>query len=333
MSSNNQRMASTNSRGFREEAAEYLRAMPDKAVFAVLALTWIAVFHWLGNSTLGYVKSHSLFRWLGFCYDNSVDDEHGWLIPPSVLILYWWKRRELMAVSKSPWWPALFLLGLGSCLHIAGFLIQQARFSVVGFFVGLYAITGLVWGWRWLLATFFPFCLFTFSLPLASVQDNLTMPLRLLATKITVLLAQVLGINVVQQGNLMFDAQRIYQYEVAAACSGLRSLTAITAMSLIVAFLLCRAPWRRAAVIAAAVPLAVLANVFRLTMIIVAAETFGQKSGDWVHENAIMGMLPYIPAFAGLMFLAQRLRDDRPAGAAPAEVSGPIPSGAAEGKR
>lgn len=49
--------------------------------------------------------------------------------------------------------------------------------------------------------------------------------------------------------------------------------------------------------IASALPLAVAGNVLRLTLIIVVAEAFGQKTGDWVHENTFFSMLPYVPAF------------------------------------
>ena len=63
--------------------------------------------------------------------------------------------------------------------------------------------------------------------------------------------------------------------------------------------------------VAAAVPLAVAANVVRLTMIIVAAETFGQKAGNFVHENWFFSLVPYVFAFGGLFAVSWWLSEDR----------------------
>src|SRR5437762_11106970 len=149
-------------------------------------------------------------------------------------------------------------------LHVVGFLIQQTRVSVVGFFVGLYALTGVVWGPQWLRASFFPFFLFAFCLPLSAVGETITVPLRHLATRITAVICQIgLGINVIQEGTRIFDANGAYQYEVAAACSGIRSLTAMFALTTIYAFTSFKSLWRILLVTVSAAPLAVAGNVLR----------------------------------------------------------------------
>ena len=51
------------------------------------------------------------------------------LIPFVVLGLFWWKRKEIMAVPKSPWWPASALLALALLIHGAGFMVQQTLIS------------------------------------------------------------------------------------------------------------------------------------------------------------------------------------------------------------
>ena len=70
--------------------------------------------------------------------------------------------------------------------------------------------------------------------------------------------------------------------------------------------------------IAAALPLAVLGNLMRMLTIIIAAEWKGQEFGNWVHEGGpfgIISLLPYIPAFLGLLLLEHFLR--KPGFAAP----------------
>jgi exosortase len=295
--------------GFLSDLKQAWSQLPYKGLFFGLFGLWIALFHFLGNSTLGYIDNSSLFVWLNWMYEQKEDDRHGRIIPLIVLALFWWKRHVLLSVPKRHWWPAFGIFGLGVALHVIGYVLQQTQFSVVGFFVGLYGLTGLVWGPQWLRNSFFPFFLFTFCLPLANVGVFLTLPLRILATEITSFVCQgILGIDVIQDGTRVYDPQGAYRYEVAAACSGIRSLTATFAMALIYAFTVFRSGWKRLVMIAAAFPLAVAANVVRLTAIITAAEAFGQEAGNFVHSNSILSLLPYIPAIIGILVLGKFLK-------------------------
>lgn len=294
------------------EIQRFLAQIPYKAVFLILFLAWLAFFHFLGNSTLGYTKTTSLFGWMNYVYGISEEDQHGYFIPFVVLALLYWRRDELAALPKQVWWPGFVIVLLGIGIHAIGYLVQQARLSIVGFFVGIYGLTGVIWGWRWLKATFFPFFLFVFCVPLGGSGDFVTLPLRVMATKITVLTSQVIfGINVVQQGTAIYEPSGKFQYEVAAACSGIRSLTAIFALTLIYSFLNFKSWWKRGLLILAAFPLAVISNVIRLMVIILAAETFGQGAGNYVHENAWFSLLPYIPALLGMAALGYFLREER----------------------
>ena len=105
----------------------------------------------------------------------------------------------MLAVPKRLWWPALALLLFASVLQVLSFMIQQTQISVVAFFVGIYALTGLVWGPQWLRASFFPFFLFAFMVPLGSYATKITFPLRFLVSWIVEhLFDDVLGIGVMR---------------------------------------------------------------------------------------------------------------------------------------
>ena len=167
------------------ELKRFSQQLPDKLLFCLFFVGWVALFHFLGNSTQGYVKETSLFGWMHFVFTTSEGDELGLYMPAIVLALAYWKREQLMAVSKARWWPGFVLVLAGLGIHVVGYVVQQSRISIIGFFVGLYGITGMVWGWRWLLVSFFPFCLFAFCVPLATETERITLPLRLYATQIT----------------------------------------------------------------------------------------------------------------------------------------------------
>ena len=269
---------------WRRDLQQGWQQMPHKGLFLALLAVWLALYHWLGNSTFGYKDTPSLFGWMNYAYGQLEDDRHCKYIPLVVLALFWWKRKELMALQKKHWWPAIALVMLGLALHLLGFLVQQTRVSIAAFFVGLYGLTGLVWGKAWLKASFFPFVLFVFCLPLGTVADTLTFPLRLLVTKISVGIAHALGNDVIREGSLIFDPGRTFQYDVAPACSGIRSLTALVALTTIYAFTSFRSIWKRGLILALAVPLAIAGNVARITSILVVAQVFGNSAGLRMHD-------------------------------------------------
>src|SRR5690349_3914872 len=107
---------------FSREFATVWKSIPYKGVFVSLLVPWVLLFEFFGNSTLGYIKTHSLFAWTFFSYLNSADDEHGFLIPFIVLALFWWKRGELRAIKAEPCLPALALIAFALVIHILGYI-------------------------------------------------------------------------------------------------------------------------------------------------------------------------------------------------------------------
>lgn len=283
------------------ESKIFWKAMPDKGLFFILFGVWLGFFHVLGNSVFGYIKTPSLLAWMEHIYSTSEDDGHGFLVPVLVLGLVYWKRAELMAVPKKPSVLALGLLLVALAVHLLGYVAQMPQVSIVGFFLGIYALTGIVWGLAWLRATFFPMLLLAFCVPLSTIGEAITVPLRLIAAQCTAAIADVvLGIEVKRRGTMLFDPTGKFEYEVAAACGGIRSLITLLLLSTTYGFLRFNSWPRRALVILSAFPLAVAGNVFRLVCIIIAADAFGRDWGMWVHDNSILSLLPYIPAILGL---------------------------------
>ena len=303
---------------FRLEFLDCWQRLPNKSTFLILLASWVIMFQFLGNSTLGYVNSSSLFSYLYDDYSGGghmslLEAEEGYalLIPAVVAGLFWVKRRQLLSLNLQPWWPGLLIFTGGVLLHLLGYAVQQPRISVVGFFCGIYGLMGMTWGWAWLRAVFFPFLLFGFSVPIGSLAEPITFQMRLLVSQLVGFVSHyILAIDVKVQGTTLIDPTGRYQYEVAAACSGIRSLIATLALAVILAFTSFNKPWKRLSLIAAAFPLAVLGNLVRMLAVVVAAEIGGQEWGMYVHDGGpggIFSLLPYVPAFVGLLMLERCL--------------------------
>lgn len=290
---------------FLEELREFLDSFPNKAVFLLLTGIWFLAFHLFGNSTFGYTDTNSLFGWLDYDYSQKAGDEHGYLVPFAVLALIWYEKKRFIAVHKETWWPALIVVVIGILIHLVGYRVQQVRISIIGFFLGWYGLMGMVWGKEWLRAVFFPYILFIFCFPIGSLADNISVPLRKISSVITATIANIMGIDVVRRGTMLFNHAKGYEYEVAAACSGLRSLIATLGIGVVYGFLIFKTSWRRGLMVVCAVPLAVAANVTRLLMIIFAAEIFGQKGGMYVHDSTLLSLIPYVVAFIGMAVIGR----------------------------
>lgn len=315
-------------RSFPGDFVDCWQRLPNKALFFILLAAWLLLFHYLGNGTFGYVNTTSLMGWMKNAYYNPQSDgqdAHGAFIPFVVLALMWWKRKELLALPIRSWWPGLLLLAAALLLHIFGYRLQQPRISIVALFAGIYALMGLAWGTAWLRASFFPFFLFAFCIPITSIGEKITFPLRHLVTHIVAFICnKILFMDVIREGTQLFNSSHTYAYEVAAACSGLRSLVAVFAIATIYGFLVFRKNWKRAAMMLAAFPLAVLGNVVRMLFIVITADIAGQRAGNFVHENGFFSTIPYALAFIGVYVLGNWLRaDPPPSTASPTKASSP----------
>jgi exosortase len=300
---------------WRADMVECWNRLPNKGFFFALLAGWLLLFQFWGNSILGYVHTSSLFGWLNEAYNSamSVEDAgHGDFMPFLVVGIFWWKRKELLALPLQMWWPGILILAAALVLHVAGYLVQQPLVSVVALFAGIYGLMGLAWGRAWLRHGNYPFLLFVFSIPLASHLNFILFPLRLLVSWLVEMVSHLIGIGVIRHGTQLLDPSGHYGYEVAAACGGMRSLVAIFLLATVYAFGTFRSPWKRIFLISTALPFAVLGNMVRLMFIVVAAEMGGQKWGDYVHEGGpfgIISLIPYIPGIVGLLFVGRWMED------------------------
>src|SRR5712671_9144 len=186
---------------WRADTIECWRRLPNKFFFFTLLAAWLLLFQFWGNSILGYVHTPSLFSWLNEAYNSAgaaEDAGHGDFIPFLVVGIFWWKRKEMLALPLQTWWPGILMLSAALLLHLAGYVVQQPVFSVVALFAGIYGLMGLAWGRAWLRHSSYPFFLFAFSIPLASHLNFILFPLRLLVTWLVEMFSHLLGIEIMR---------------------------------------------------------------------------------------------------------------------------------------
>ncbi len=128
------------------------------------------------------------------------------------------------------------------------------------------ALAGLVvfgWGARQLRHWWLSFGLLVLSIPLpAVVLGSLALPLQLKASQLGAWLLATRDVPVQLAGNVIHLPGR--SLFVTEACSGLRSLTALLALGLLLGGLRLRTPWGRGLLVAATIPVALALNGCRI---------------------------------------------------------------------
>ena len=94
------------------------------------------------------------------------------------------------------------------------------------------------------------------------VFNQITFPLQILASKIAAVLLPLAGVPVFREGNII--RLPTMPLEVAEACSGIRSLLSLTTIAIIYGYFQETSNWRRMVLAVASIPIAILANSFRI---------------------------------------------------------------------
>jgi exosortase len=275
----------------------------------VCALAVGIVLQFFGNATQGYIHSRSLFYWWGSqWFDPAAEMQHGPLVALVAVWLFWRNLRSqgASAVASEPaGWRAPAALLAGLALHLVGYAAQQTRISIAAMLLFLWGVLMLAGGRRWGRAAVFPLGFMLLAVPVSFV-DSLGFSLRLVVTDNAYALAQRFGISLVRNGTQLFSPDGRFQYDVAAACSGIRSLVALLALALLVGYIGFRSWVARAVLVAAGLPYVVIGNIVRVLAIVVVGEKYGQTAGGRVHEAS--GVVVFLVVLGLLLATVALLR-------------------------
>ncbi len=278
-----------------------------------------------------------VFAWLELCNKLRVDwsanyqYQYGWFVPPltlALLALRWADRPAAAPAVRPPGW-ALALLA-SACL----LLLWPVRLTEepnpdwrllfwlhAGLLLAL-SLALLAWagGWPWVRHFAFPLGFLLLAVPWPSGPEQaIVQSLMRVVAAISAQGMNLLGIPAQAQGNLIHLREQTVG--VDEACSGIRSLQTMLMGGLLLGEL-SRLHWtRRLALLAGGLVIAMVANVFRCSLLVWISASYGTAAFDRFHDLAGVSVLLIV--FAGLLWLNRRLaRGQRP----------PASSGNAEGR-
>lgn len=253
-------------------------------VAVMIGLAFV-LFHFQGNTTNLRLYGRSCFVWMVGRWRNMGGDfSHGWLIPLVSIWVVWLKRDELARAPKSIDWRGLVVVAGALLLHWLGAKAQQTRISLMAFITLLWGVPFYIYGWQVARLLIFPCSYLFFCIPL-NFLDTLTFPLRMIMTVISTHLLNGLGILVARHGSAIYSLSGGFDFDVAAPCSGLRSLLAMTALTAVYAYLTQKTLLRKWILFLCCVPLAIIGNIARITTVGLVAEAFGERLATGIYHD------------------------------------------------
>lgn len=247
-------------------------------------------------------------RLLSFIWNTSEYLGYGYLVPASSLALFLTRRARVgdaLLGAEPPKWGPVFVLA-AALVESVGVLGEVATLAGVGLPLMFAAAAYAIAGERLLRALWLPIAFLVFMVPPPSfLLDGALLALKALVIEAAVALLQAGGASVAAEGNRLFVPG--HELFVANACSGLRSIVALFPLAVAVATFSARGVWRRAAVLASVVPLAVVGNVARVvaTVLLVSHWGDGYAQGT-VHDG--FGFATFALGALALVTVARVLR-------------------------
>jgi exosortase len=216
---------------------------------------------------------------------------HGFLVPVFAVAVLWFRRPLEKPQLEPSWWGVAFL-GAGLGLRLAGATINieaLEAFSLLPTLAGLVLLLAgwEFWRWSWPAIAFLGFML---PLPF-QLEIVLAQPLRRLGTEASTYVLQTLGFPALAEGNIIHIDE--LKLGVADACSGLGMLVTFFALATATA-MVARAPLAdRLVLVVSAIPIALIANIIRITVTAWAHSALGESAGKAVmHDLAGLLMMP-----------------------------------------
>jgi len=218
---------------------------------------------------------------------------HGYLVPIFSLALLWMRREQLLGENFRPSTWGLVFIAFGSAIQLFGaYYVTHSieGFALLAYLAGLALLVGgwptFRWSWPSIL-----FLLFMIPLPWR-LEKALGPTLQDLATLSSTFLLQTVGFMAFSHGHVI--QLNDYRIVVVEACSALSMLITFIALSTGMALIVKRPLLDKIVLVFSAIPVALVANIARITLTGILHETIGRQGADtFYHDLAGWVMIPF----------------------------------------
>ncbi len=266
---------------------------PGSVKIAVLLFFWALIFYPVFSGLYG--------AWFGMA---NADNSYCLLVPFISLYFLWRRKEDLKIARQSNSFLGLIILVTSLLVYLvcyAGGLLVVQRMMMVLSLIGLVLY---LYGTEVFRIMRFPLLFLFFMVPVPeSIVNTVSFPLQTYATIISSKIIQLMGIPVYREGHMLYFMET--QLEVAEACSGIRSISAMLMLSVIFVYMIENNRALKLVIVLSSVLVAFLANIVRVSGTGVLAHYFGAGVAlGFLHEFS--GMVVFAVGL-GMLFAEYRL--------------------------
>jgi exosortase len=198
-------------------------------------------------------------------WHRSDEYSSGLLVPFLALYILWSRRDEITQCRIRPAILGLFAFIAAQLVRIFGLFYMYSSAERLSIVLSIGALVLLLFGLEILRKVFTVLLFLYLMLPWPNrVQTAVTLPLQRWATSSAVFCLEMVGYDVISEGNVIHIGN--IRVAVAEACNGLRMITAFFVISGLVVLLVKRPWWEKLIVLISSLPIALFCNTIRLAV-------------------------------------------------------------------
>lgn len=223
----------------------------------------------------------------------------GYLVPPLAVGLLWLRRRDLLRSLGPGANIGLFPLCLGLLLLLASKRTGVHAIAGAAFLPTTIGLVAYLYGIAAARVVILPTTFLALSLSLyRGLLNSVGFPMQQITARASADLASVLGTPVRQSGVDLFTGK--FHFVVAEACSGMSSLLSLICLGLLMVGLARATMARKVVLMVLILPIALLANTLRVTLVLVLSRPLGM---DVVNSLLHGTMSAVLFIFAMILFV------------------------------
>ena len=260
-----------------------------------------------GTALIGLLICIPSIRELSYLWSDNKFYGHAYALPVVAGFLAY-GNRDRIARALQPLQPPAYgapIAFVVACFEVLMYLGDVGSLAGLGIPLVMAAAAYGIGGVRLLRPLLLPLCFLALMVPPPRfIEYQLLFRLKLIVTEVSVWLLQAVGRPVLAEGNvILVPGHTLF---VADACSGLTSIVTLLPLSCVVAYFLSFGYWRRVLIGASVVPLAMMANVFRVVVTVGMVSAIGIEAAQGaLHES--FGLATYILGTLAMIGVARIL--------------------------
>ncbi|MFC1954545.1 exosortase/archaeosortase family protein [Chloroflexota bacterium] len=240
-----------------------------------------------------------VLTWLIDVWLNNPFYSHGFLVLPVAIFITWTRRKEL--VKTKPGLTGIIVLVVGLATYIAGFTLGIYWLWAFSLLVVALGLVFYFWGTKAARSLAFPLGFLIFMIPLPFL-DSISIPMQAISASGSTSIIQAIGITATRTGAEIFLPGAAFT--IGIPCSGMNTLISLLTLATLFLYFLEAPLYKKVSLFIVVFPIAILANIFRITLLLVVAHFWGTEAA-MRYFHSVSSPLVFLFAISLLILLTR----------------------------